>query len=217
MRNRVALLSALVIPSLMLAAAKAGAAVPGEESSGISTAAPTAERPWLVRADASLVAMRDNWLGMPGPEVGLTVGRQVTPWFSLELTGSARKVEDNQGRSWSAMAAARGVLVANATGRHALTVAGGPFVEIGHPVHGTVPFVHFELAYVYRNPNGFTFLAGAGPNVALAGSPYVAPPPRECPDSSDAIVPCIDFGPDAEEIHPGDTTGQTRIAFGWQF
>ena len=217
MRNRVAFVSALVIAPLMLAAANAAAASEADPPS-VSRVADVGAGSWVVRAEGSLVAMRDNWLGVPGPEVGLTVGCQLARSFSIELTGSARKVEDNQRRSWSAMAVARGVLAANATGRHALTVAGGPFLEIGHPIHGTVPFAHAELAYVYRNPAGFTFLAGMGPNIALAGSKYVAPPPTPCPDSGgDAFVFCIDFGPDAEEIHAGDTTGQMRLAFGWQF
>ena len=216
MRNRVAFLSALVIAPLMLAAANAAAASEADPPI-VSRVADVAGNSWVVRAEGSLVAMRDNWLGVPGPEVGLTVGRHLTRSFSLELTGSARAVEDNQRRSWSAMALARGVLVANATGRHALTVAGGPFLEIGHPIHGTLPFAHAELAYVYRNPAGFTFLAGMGPNIALAGSKYVAPPPTSCPDGGDAIVFCIDLGPDAQEIHAGDRTGQMRLALGWQF
>jgi hypothetical protein len=215
MRKRVAFLSALVIAPLMLAAASAAAAVDGEEPSTISSAARTDGRPWAVRAEGSLVDMRDNWLGLPGLEVGLTVGRDLTPWFSVELTGSARNA-DSVHRSWSAMALARGVLVANATGRHALTLAGGPFLEVGHFVHGTLPFAHAELAYVYRSSFGLTFVAGAGPNIALASSSYVEPPPRDCPDS-DAVVVCIDFGPDAREIHAGDTTAQIRTAIGWQF
>jgi hypothetical protein len=216
MKNRVAFLSALVIAPLMFAAANAAASE--EAPPSLSRVAGAAPGPWLVRAEGSMVAMRDNWLGMPGPEVGLTLGYSVAPHFAIELTGSARKVEDNDQRSWSAMALARGVVVANPTGRHALTVAGGPFFELGHPVHGTVPFAHAELAYLYRHPAGFTFLAGGGPNIALAGSSYVAPPRTGCPDSGgDAFVPCIDFGPDAEEIHAGDVTGQMRLAFGWQF
>ena len=216
MNNRVAFLSALVIAPLMLTAANAAASE--EDPASLSRVAGAAQRPWLVRAEGSMVAMRDNWLGMPGPEVGLTIGYSVAPHFSIELTGSAREVEDNDQRSWSAMALARGVVVANPTGRHALTVAGGPFFELGHPVHGTVPFAHAELAYLYRHPAGFTFLAGGGPNIALAGSSYIAPPRTGCPDSGgDAFVPCIDFGPDAEEIHAGDLTGQMRLAFGWQF
>ena len=215
MSTRIALLSAVAVASLTLGAAQAA----GSEAdpSVVSSVAGAADRPWLVRAEGSLVDMRDNWLGIPAPEVGLTVGRHVTPWFSVELTGSARNVED-QRRSWSAMALARGVLAANATGRHALTIAGGPFVEVGHHVHGTVPFAHAELAYVYRSSFGLTVLAGAGPNIALAGSPYVAPPPRTCPDSGgDAITFCLDFGPDAQELHAGDATFQTRLAVGWQF
>jgi hypothetical protein len=213
MNRRIALLSALAVTSLL--SATADAAAPGADPSTLSSAAGPARGPWLVRAEGSLVDMRDNWLGIPQPEVGLTVGRAVTPRFSVELTGSARRVEDNQRRSWSAMAVGRGVLAANATGRHALTIAGGPFVQIGHPVHGTLPFAHAELAYVYRAPFGLTFLAGGGPNVALASSPYVTPPSTPCPTDGSSF--CLDFGPDAEEIHAGDVTGLVRLAVGWQF
>jgi hypothetical protein len=108
-------------------------------------------------------------------------------------------------------------VVANATGRHALTVAAGPFLEIGNVVHGTLPFAHAELAYVYRAPFGLTVLAGGGPNIALASSPYVTPPPSSCPDGGDAITFCLDLGPDAQEIHAGDTSLQMRLAVGWQF
>jgi hypothetical protein len=112
-------------------------------------------------------------------------------------------------------------VLATATGRHALTVAAGPFFEIGNRVHGTVPFAHAEIAYVYRHPSGFTAMAGAGPNMALARSSYVAPPVTDsCQDSGgDAFVFCLDFGsgPDAQEIHAGDALSQMRLAFGWQF
>ena len=108
------------------------------------------------------------------------------------------------------------VVAANATGRHALTVAGGPFLEIGNVVHGTIPFAHAELAYVYRNPTGLTFLVGAGPNIALASSSYVTPPPTPC-GTGDSPTFCIDLGPDAQELHAGDTSAHLRLAVGWQF
>ena len=90
------------------------------------------------------------------------------------------------------MAVGRAVVVENHTRHHALTVAAGPFVEIGHPIHGTIPFAHAELAYVYRSSFGLTALAGAGPSVALATSSYRTPPPaqfrRPTPSSSSAAV-----------------------------
>jgi hypothetical protein len=55
-------------------------------------------------------------------------------------------------------------------GRHALTVAGGPFEILGG-AYGRVPFLHGEVAYEYRPPFPFTFLFGVGPDVALARSP----------------------------------------------
>jgi hypothetical protein len=224
-----AFLSAIASLPLMFAAADAVAATdaetPGEGpvlTRSLPAPAPApgprpGPGPWLVRAEGSLVDMRDNWLGMPGPEVGLTVGRHMTPRIAIEVTGSGREAESASQRSWSAMAVGRGVIVSNRTGRHALTFAGGPMVQIGHRVHGNLPFAHTELAYVYRSSFGLTALAGAGVNVALARSSYVEPPPRECPDSGDAIVFCIDLGPDAREIHEGDRTAHMRLAVGWQF
>jgi hypothetical protein len=217
MKTHLAFLSAVLAIPLMFAATDAVAALDAD-APGVTSAATVGPGPWLVRAEASLVDMRDNWLNMPGPEVGLTVGRELTSRLSLELTGSARTPDSAQRRSWSALAAARGVVVANRTGRHALTVAGGPFFEIGHPVHGSMPFAHAELAYVYRSSFGLTVLAGGGANIALATSRYVEPPPTSCPDSSgDAFVWCLDFGPDAREIHAGDRTAHVRLAVGWQF
>jgi hypothetical protein len=215
MKTHVALLSAVLTMPLIVGAANAVAATDAQ-APGVTSAAGVGSRPWLVRAEGSLVDMRDNWLGIPGPEVGLTVGRDLTSRLSLELTGSARE-QDSSRRSWSALAAARGVVLANRTGRHALTVAGGPFFELDHPVHGSMPFAHAEVAYVYRSSFGLTVLAGGGVNVALATSRYVEQPPASCQDGGDAIVWCVDFGPDAREIHAGDRTGHLRLAVGWQF
>jgi hypothetical protein len=160
--------------------------------------------------------MRDNWLSLPAPEVGLTVGRDLTPRFSVELTGSAREVGNDNRRSWSALAAIRWAAIASANGRHALTIAGGPFLEIDNVVHGTLPFAHAEVAYVYRAPMGLTVLAGGGPNIALASSPYVAPPsPCDTTNPGDSL--CIDLGPDAHELHAGDASLHLRLAVGWQF
>jgi len=218
-KTRIALLSALTAVSSILAAAEAVAAADAEQPQ-IRSAAPAARSaspgPWLVRAEASLVDMRDNWLGVPGPELGLTVGRDLMPRLAIELTGASHE-PGSEHHSWSAMAVARGVIVANPTGRHALTIAGGPMFEIGNRVHGDMPFAHTELAYVYRAPFGLTMLAGGGLNFALATSRYVEPPPTECPSGGDAWVPCIDLGPDAHEIHAGDATVHMRVAVGWQF
>jgi hypothetical protein len=215
MKTHIAFLSALVAMPVVVATADAVAA-PDGDAPAVASSIGVGSGPWLVRAEGSLVDMRDNWLNVPGPEVGLTVGRDLTSRVSLELTGSARN-PDSGHRSWSALAAARGVVVANHTGRHALTVAAGPFFELDHPVHGSLPFAHAELAYVYRSSFGLTALAGGGMNLALASSRYVEPPPASCPDGGDAIVFCIDLGPDAREIHAGDMTGQLRLAVGWQF
>jgi len=150
--------------------------------------------------------------------VGLTLGGTLTPRLSVELTGSAREVGNDQRRSWSGLAVARWVWLASADGRHALTVAGGPFLEIDNPVHGTLPFAHGELAYVFRAPRGLTLLAGAGLNVALASSPYVAPPSQcEGASAGDSPTFCIDLGPDAQAIHAGDAIAHFRFAVGWQF
>jgi len=111
----------------------------------------------------------------------------------------------------------RGVVAATANGRHAFTVAGGPFVEVDNVAHGTLPFAHGELAYVYRAPFGLTVLGGGGLNMALASSPYVTPTTAPCDDSGDAITFCIDLGPDAQEMHAGDTNLHLRLAVGWQF
>ena len=162
--------------------------------------------------------MRDSWLGLPTLELGLTVGRDLASGLSVELTGSAPQVENAPSHPWSAAMALRWIAVANATGRHALTVAGGPFLEVANRVHGTLPFARGELAYVYRSPIGLTVLAGFGLNMALASSPYVQRPPQPCPDNDgDAIVFCFDLGPDAAEIHTGDAIGHMRLAVGWQF
>lgn len=218
MNKRNVLWSAVIATSLLFASATAAAAADAE-ALALSGVASTAPGHWLVRAEGSLVGMRDNWLSVPEPEVGLTVGRDVAPRFSLELTGSAREVGNDQRRSWSALAAGRWAAIASADGQHALTIAAGPFLEIDNVVHGTLPFAHAELAYVFRAPRGgLTVLAGAGVNVALATSPYVTPPsPCATPNTGDSPTFCIDLGPDAQEIHAGDASIHLRAAVGWQF
>lgn len=215
MKNRAGLLVILASASLMATAAQAGAASDPEAGPTVSNASSGTERPWRISVEGSLVPMRDNWLGIPTPEFGLTVGRDLTERFSVELTGRAREVEEAR-RSWSAMALARGVLIANGNNHHALTVAAGPFLEIDNSVHGTIPFAHAELAYVYRSSLGLTAMVGGGPNVALASSSYVSPPSR-CTDRGDGSTFCLDLGPDAQELHAGDITVQLRAAVGWQF
>jgi len=215
MNNRVAFLSVVAVAPLMLAGTTA-AAPPGAEPSSVSSVAGAGPGPWLIRAEGSIMGMRDSWLNLPVPEVGLTVGRDLTSGFSVELTGNAREPDNDHRRSWSALAAVRWVAIANATRRHALTVAGGPFVEIGNVVHGTLPFARAELAYVYRAPFGLTVLAGGGLNMALASSPYVTPPPSTC-GTGDSPSFCVDLGPDAQEIHAGDAIAHLRLAVGWQF
>lgn len=213
----IALLSAVIVTPLVLATADAVAATSAEPTTLSSVARADLPGPWLVRAESSLVGMRDNWLGMPGLEVGLTLGRDLGAGFSVELTGNAREANGAYGRSWSTMAALRGVVAATANGRHAFTVAGGPFVEVDNIVHGTVPFAHGELAYVYRAPFGLTVLGGGGLNMALASSPYVTPTTSSCDDTGDGNFFCIDLGPDAQEMHAGDTNLHLRLAVGWQF
>jgi hypothetical protein len=215
MNKRNVLSWAVVATSLFLTAATAAAAPADAEAPALSSTPKTAPSHWLVRAEGSLVAMRDNWLSLPSPEVGLTVGRDLTSRFSVELTGSAREVDNNHRRSWSTLAALRWAAIASASGRHALTVAAGPFLEIDNVVHGTIPFAHAELAYVYRAPMGLTLLAGGGPNVALASSSYVTPPSR-CDTTSSQNL-CIDLGPDAHELHAGYASLHLRLAVGWQF
>lgn len=216
MKNRIALLSALTATSLILSAARAAAADDPDDEPGVVAHAVTASPgPWLVRAEGGLVEMRDNWLAIPGPELGLTIGRDITSRLSLELTGASHE-PDSPHRSWSAMGLVRGVIVANHTGRHALTIAGGPMFEIGNPVHGDMPFAHTEVAYVFRAPFGLTLLAGAGLNFALAKSRYVEPPPPDC-EQGDSVSWCIYLGPDAQEIDAGDAVGHVRLAVGWQF
>lgn len=219
MKPRIAFVSALTVIASILAAA-AAAAAPDPEEAQLRSVAPASRSaspgPWLIRAEGGLVDMRDNWLGLPGPELGLTVGRDLMSRLSIELTGGSHN-PGSAHHSWSAMAVARGVIVANHTGRHALTFAGGPMFQIGNPVHGDMPFAHTEMAYVYRAPFGLTMLAGGGLNFALATSRYVEPPPVECQNQGDAVVLCIDWGPDAREIHAGDATVHARVAVGWQF
>lgn len=217
MRKPIAFLSAVAVMPLMFAAADAAAAVDAE-SPVVSSVARSAPGPWLVRAEGSFMDMRDNWLGIPGLEAGLTVGRYVVPRLSVELTASLRPVENAERRAWSALAAARWAAIATANGRHAMTIAAGPFVEVANKVHGTLPFARAELAYVYRAPFGLMVLAGGGLNFALASSPYVTPPETPCPPSSgDSFSFCLDFGPDAQEIHAGDPLAHMRLAVGWQF
>jgi hypothetical protein len=217
MNSRIAFWAVTAVTSMFLAAAGTAAASDAEPSTLASPASATTGH-WLIRAEGSLVGMRDSWLSLPMPEVGLTVARDLMPRFSIELTGSAREVDNDHRRSWSALAAVRWVAVASADGRHALTVAGGPFLEIDNIVHGTLPFVHGELAYVYQAPMGLTVLAGVGPNIALASSPYVAPPsPCAGANAGDSPTFCIDFGPDAHELHAGDISPHFRLAIGRQF
>jgi hypothetical protein len=174
-------------------------------------------RPWQVRAEGSLVWMRDDWLGLPGSEIGLTVGRDLLPRLSVELTGSIRQLDGAELRSWSAIAAARWSALQSANGHNALTFALGPFLEVNNAVHGTLPFARGEVAYVYRAPMGLTFLAGAGVNVALADSPYSAQP-NMCHTSDDSVLPCINLGgPGVQEIHVGTVTPHFRVAVGWMF
>jgi len=215
MKTRIAFLSVAAAVPLMLAAANAGAA-PEADPPVVSSAAGAGPERWVIRAETSLVDMRDNWLGFPEPEVGLTVARDLLPVLAIELTGSGREPDSSTRRSWSTLAALRAVVVANATGHHALTVAGGPMLEIGNVYHGTLPFAHTELAYVYRSSFGLTALAGGGVNFALADSSYVTPPADPCPQG-DSPTFCIDLGPDAHEIHTGDRAVHLRFAVGWQF
>ncbi len=175
MRTPFVLLSALVVTFLFGSTTDALAASDPEVPT-VASAAAVRPGPWLVRVETDLVDMRDNWLNVPGLETGLTFGRDLTSRASVELTASMRD-PGSPNASWSAQAVARGVLLANRTGHHALTLAGGAFVEIDHPIHGTVPFAHAEVAYVYRSSFGLTALAGLGPDLALATSRYVAPPP----------------------------------------
>ena len=95
MKTHIAFLSALLAMPLVVAAANAVAA-PDADAPAVTSAATVGPGPWLVRAEGSLVDMRDNWLNIPGPEVGLTVGRDLASRLSLELTGSARKPDSNQ-------------------------------------------------------------------------------------------------------------------------
>jgi len=214
--KRNVLWSALIVSPLLLTAATAAAS--DVEAPALASSATPAPSHWLVRAEGSLVAMRDNWLSLPAPEVGLTFGRDLTPRFSVELTGGIREVDNDHRRSWSTLAVLRWAAIQSASGRHALTIAGGPFLEIDNVVHGTVPFAHAEVAYVYRAPMGLTVLAGGGPNVALASSSWVAPPSRcDTTNTGDSLAPCIDLGPDAHELHAGDASLHLRLAVGWQF
>ena len=209
MRSHIAFLSATI---LMISAGRATAsdAVP----SAVSTVGNVTPRAWLVRAEGSLVEMHDNWLALPAPELGLTIGRDLTSRFSAELTGSMHEPESKH-RSWSALAAVRWAAIASESGRHALTIAVGPYVAIANTYHGTLPFAHAELAYVYRAPFGLTVLAGGGPNIALATSSYVSPPDNCTGDNGNWCG--IFSGPDAQEIHAGDANVHLRLAVGWQF
>jgi len=215
MNTRVAFLSVLAVLPPTFAAANASAAV-DEDAPVVSHSAGASPGPWLIRAEGGFMPMRDSWLGILVPEVGLTVGRDLLPRVSVELTGNVREPGGGERQAWSAAAAARWVAVANATRRHALTVAAGPFIEFDNVVHGTMPFARAELAYVYRSSFGLTALAGAGLNMALATSSYREPPPVECP-TGDSPSFCLDLGPDAQEIHAGDMLPHMRLALGWQF
>jgi len=209
MRSHIAFLSA----AILLFAADRAVASDGDPSA-VSSAGAVAPRPWLVRAEGSLVEMHDNWLAIPAPELGLTIGRDLTARFFAELTGSMREPESNH-RSWSALAAIRWAATASESGRHALTIAVGPYLAIANPYHGTLPFAHAELAYVYRAAFGLTVLVGGGPNIALASSPYLTS--SQCPGGRDSNTPCGYLSPDAQEIHAGDANVHLRLAVGWQF
>ena len=75
-----------------------------------------APSPFVGQSEASLVDMRDAWLFPLGPEVGLTVGRDSTPRFSVELTGK-REVSNADRRLVIALAAGRwAALVSTNTG-----------------------------------------------------------------------------------------------------
>src|SRR6188508_1859918 len=114
MRNRISLLMAVVVTSLAGGTGAARAAPvedreepvtrPWEPVSLSRSAVRTSDVPrsaWLLRVEGSLVGMRDSWLGLPGGELGLTVGRALTPRFAVELTGSGREMYDDERRSWS--------------------------------------------------------------------------------------------------------------------
>ena len=166
-----------------------------------------------------MVAMRDNWLGMPGPEVGLTVGYQVAPHFSIELTGSARKVEDND-QPLVVRDGARPRGLGREPDRPARADGRGRTVRRAWPPrsrHRSVRPRRAGLSSTGTRPASRFWPAGARTSRSRARRTSHRRGPR-CPDSGgDAFVPCIDFGPDAEEIHAGDVTGQMRLAFGWQF
>jgi len=221
MNDRAACLSLLVVSGIMFTSATSVAAddaeVPGTARTIEAVHAPRLPEPWLVRVETGFVGMRDASFGIPKPETGVTLARDLTPRFSVEMTGAVRELGSDDQRSWSLLAVGRWAVLQSASG-HALTIAGGPFLELDNPVHGTIPLAHTELAYVYRAPWGMSFLVGAGVNVALASSPYVKPPSR-CPRESvgDAFVFCLDLGPPAAELHAGDPDIHLRMAAGWRF
>jgi hypothetical protein len=160
---------------------------------------PRLARPWVARLDLNM-ACRGCWAILPVGEsdvsdassVALTLGHNLTDAWALEGTiGFARgrstitslavgatpamtmSVDESPGTTL--MANLRWAPLRSWWGRHALTVAGGPFMITGG-AYGTVPFVHGELAYEYRPPFPFTFLIGFGPDVALGDSPTLQGP-----------------------------------------
>jgi len=144
---------------------------------------PRLERPWLIRSELNLSGK--GGLGEDtndASSVALTVGRNFTERTALELTyGDDRPLAYSEETrwGWTAMANFRWAPWLSANGRHAWTLAGGPFLLAGGP-NGTVPFAHAEAAYEYRAAFGLSVLAGLGGNLALSDGRAIPPSSGIC-------------------------------------
>jgi len=195
----------LMVVAISTALARSGSpahADPATTETPVAAQAPTSNvataRPWVVRAEGAMMATHAGEIG-PHVEVGVTAGHLVTERVSIE--GTLMKGPD---ASWSTMASARWEPLRTESGRHALSLAGGPMVLFGNGVHGTTPLAHAELAYIVRAPEGLTVMVAVGENIALTDSSYVTP-------SGGCFLSC------PKELHRGDLLPHLRLAVGWTF
>jgi hypothetical protein len=194
---------------------QAGAATPAR------TVRPRLARPFVVRPEVNFSMKNPGTGNLPSGQtfadassLGVAVGCNVTEKLALEAgvgcgCGSSSVTVNNRTIDTAAgMTFLGGVRVApllSASGHHALTFAGGPYVITGGLI-GTVPFVHGEAAYEYRG-DFMTALLAVGGNVAMGSG-------RRQPDMG-----CGLFGgfPCSGTFDAGDVVSHFRLGVGATF
>ena len=151
-----------------LAIAQPAGAAPLPELDGPAPA--RVASPTIVRVGTEVAGVLGVFGTSHASSLGLTYGRNLVEALALEGTvGVGVPALSSRSPGRALMAVARGALPFTGMRRHALTVAGGPFLIAGGD-YGSALFVHAELAYEYRLPALLTVLLGIGPDVTLIDS-----------------------------------------------